>query len=609
LEQLIEGEMKRLVSTRLGRFGTTKEIDMRHGLLVSIALTLICLPAMAAAGRAATSGDNPWPSLEAQLARDRVPAGSALARLIAENQDLQLLRPAEAHDKMGLPPWLRVLWRKQHPDGVFLAGDPMGGYPLILKELHEWMVLHPDLQPGETAVAADSFAEKGVVVGPDHRLSEEDLATRAESDIRVNYWDPSLIVSSSNNLFKGQMSMYYSSDQGATWGSTLLPLGNDTFQSDPAVDWTSDGTAWTTFIGVAVDGNNVTLRLRSMRSSDGGASWTPDADVSGGQTESDKEMMWTDHSQSSPFKDHVYDIWHNGQAVFMNRHTGPGAGGAWGSPIQVSGSETKGTGIGADVKTNSAGQVFAFWPDTGSRKIYLVRSLDGGTTYSKPITVASLFDEFDIAIPAQAQRAALVYVTAGAFLNGRKSDVYAAWTDLNGTKGCNTPFNDPNTNVTSLCKSRIWFAKSTNGGLKWSRPVMLNNPPTLNDQFNPWMVVDETTGGLGIIFYDTAGEDRTFVNVWYMSSFTEGSTWSAPVKLTSQSSSATDLAGGAFQFGDYNSMSGIAGTFFPTWSDRREGLISQIWTVQINNTKSLTCSAADQDRWFVDAVSISSCTQ
>jgi len=320
-------------------------------------------------------------------------------------------------------------------------------------------------------------------------------------------------------------------------------------------------------------------------------------------------MMWTDHSERSQFKDHIYVIWHNGAQVFMNRHTGPGADGAWGDPVQVSGAETKGTGIGSDVKTNSAGHVFALWPDTGSRQIFFVRSLDGGHSYSKPVPIAKLFDSFAILIPAQSIRASLIYVTAGAFLNGRKSSVYAAWMDLNGVKGCTTPFDDPVNNATSHCKSRIWFSKSTNGGTRWSKDAMVNNAPGFSDQFNPWMVVDETTGGIGLIYYDTVGEDRTFVNVWYTSSFNEGATWSAPVKLTSVASSATESAGGSFQFGDYNSLSGIAGTFFPTWSDRRAGLISQIWTVRIDNTKSLTCKPEDADRWFVDAVSVSSCTR
>src|SRR4051812_18765664 len=580
---------------------------MRRPLLLSLALTLSCLPSLPVAAAAASSGGGRWPSLAAQLANDQVPPGSALARLIAENQDLQLLHPAEAHDKMGLPPWLRVLWRRQHPEAEFHAGDPTGGYPLMLKEVYEWMLGHPDLQPGDSVRGGGAVEEKGIDAGPDHRLSDEDFGTRAESDIRVNYWDPSRIVSSSNNLFKGRMSMYYSSDQGATWGSTLLPLtGHDSFQSDPAVDWTSDGTAWTTFIGVAED-PAIELKLRSFRSDDGGAHWTPDGDVSGDQVDADKQMMWTDHSERSPFKDHIYVIWHNEDEVFINRHTGSGPDGAWGDPHRLSSFETKGTGIGSDVKTNSAGHVFALWPDTGSRQIYISRSLDGGATYSKPVSVAKLFDSFVISIPAQSRRDSLIYVTAGAFLNGKKSNVYAAWMDLSGAKGCATPFDDPFNNVGSLCKTRIWFAKSTNGGVKWAKPKMINNPPTLNDQFNPWMVVDEATGGLSIIYYDTAGEDRTFVNVWYTSSFNEGATWSAPVKLTSQPSTATSAIGSGFQFGDYNGLSGIAGTFFPCWTDRREGLTDQIWTAQIDDHKSLTCSAADENRWFLDAVSVSSC--
>lgn len=577
---------------------------MRPHLLLSLALTLICLPAAAATAPSVNGAR--WPSLEEQLARDRVPAGSALARLIADNQELDLLRPAEAHDKMGLPPWLRVLWRKQHPEGEYLASDPTGGYPLILKEFHEWMVEHPDLQPDMDEPDAGHAQEKASGSGADKRVSDSGFGTRAESDIRVNYWDPSRIVASSNNLFRGRMDMYSSGDGGATWSSTLLQLTeSDSFQSDPAVEWTSDGTAWTSFIGITRAVSSLELRLRAFRSSDGGAHWVPDGDVSGNQTLADKQMMWTDHSDRSPFKDQIYVIWHNGRPVFMSRRTGPN--GAWGNPIQVSGAETTGTGIGSDVKTNAAGHVFGFWPDTGSRKIYFVRSLNGGASYSKPTVLAKLFNSFVIQLPAQSRRSALLYVTGGAFLNGKKSNVYAAWMDLTGVNGCSTPFDDPRENVGSACKSRIWFAKSTNGGLKWSKPKMLNNPSTRNDQFNPWMVVDETTGALGIIYYDTAGEDRTRVNLWYQSSFDEGNTWSAPLRLTSASSSTTDPSATDFQFGDYNGLSGIAGTFFPVWTDRRDDGIESIWSVQIDDHKGLVCKEGSGD--FLDAIAVSVCGQ
>jgi hypothetical protein len=95
-------------------------------------------------------GERAWPSVEEQLADDRIAPGSSLERLIRENQDLHLLRPEEASDRIGLPLWLRVYWRKQHPELTYSADDPTGGYPRALKNLYAWMLANPDLpaRPG-----------------------------------------------------------------------------------------------------------------------------------------------------------------------------------------------------------------------------------------------------------------------------------------------------------------------------------------------------------------------------------------------------------------------------------------------------------------------------
>jgi hypothetical protein len=86
-----------------------------------------------------------WPSVESQLADAQIPASSPLEQLIRENQDFHLLRPEEASDRIGLPPWLRVYWRKKHPGLTYSADDPTGGYPRALKNLHAWMIANPDL--------------------------------------------------------------------------------------------------------------------------------------------------------------------------------------------------------------------------------------------------------------------------------------------------------------------------------------------------------------------------------------------------------------------------------------------------------------------------------
>ncbi len=85
-----------------------------------------------------------WPSLENQLNEAKVLNGSALEKLIKSNQDFHMLRPEEANDKIGLALWLRVYWRKNHPEGKYAANDPSGGYPRALHKLHSWMIYNQD---------------------------------------------------------------------------------------------------------------------------------------------------------------------------------------------------------------------------------------------------------------------------------------------------------------------------------------------------------------------------------------------------------------------------------------------------------------------------------
>jgi len=89
-----------------------------------------------------------WTSVEEQLATAKVQKGSALETLIRNNQDFHMLRPEEAHDTLEIPLWLRVHWRKAHPEGNYSAQDPSGGYPRVLKRMHAWMLSNPDLKRG-----------------------------------------------------------------------------------------------------------------------------------------------------------------------------------------------------------------------------------------------------------------------------------------------------------------------------------------------------------------------------------------------------------------------------------------------------------------------------
>ncbi|MCE7958673.1 MAG: hypothetical protein DYH06_12160 [Acidobacteria bacterium ACB2] len=580
-----------------------------HRRAITIAVVALFLVGFAGTVLAVAPGDAErpaWPTLADQIAKAKAPRGSALAKLIAENQEFdKYLRPDEAAKSTIVPAWLKVWYRKGHPEASYSADDPTGGYPHVLKEILEWMETHPDLRPGyyeadrqpgwdpqpegEEGIppSAREGAEPDATVGTNLRVSGSSTARRSESDIRVNYWNPQYIISASNNIGgTGFQAQFWSTDGGATWGQTTLPNPlSDEMNSDPTVDWTSDGTAWSTTMGII--GN--TLKIRSFRSTDKGATWTYDATVSGSQTNTDKQMMWVDHSATSAYKDNIYVIWHNGNPVYMNRRNSSG----WlATPVQVSGTQTTGTGIGGDVRTNSAGDVFGFWPDTGSRGLYVVKSTNGGTSYGAAVKIATSYDSYDIGVPSFNSRRILIYVSGGAYKNGTKDNVYATWTDLSGETGCTSASNEPGSSTTSACKTRIWFARSTNGGTSWLAPVKINNQSSLNDQFNQWFVVDESTGRLAVMYYDTVADStRKKTDVYYQTSTDDGATWSAATKVTTAMTDETvSGADSGNQYGDYNSLSGIAGSFFPSWTDRRNNASEEIWTAKISESTTPTYS-------------------
>ncbi len=198
--------------------------------------------------------------------------------------------------------------------------------------------------------------------------------------------------------------------------------------------------------------------------------------------------------------------------------------------------------------------------------------------------IGSTFGSFEIGVPSFNTRKLLIYVSAGAYRTPTKDLVYATWADLTGAAGCTST--GPGTNVASTCKTRIWFSRSINGGTTWSTPVMINNQASLNDQFNQWLVVDETTGALEIMYYDTVADPgRKKVDVWMQSSFDDGVTWTPAVKVTSAQTDETSAGSNTGnQFGDYNGLSGYAGIFFPSWTDRRSNAREEIWTARVTDS-------------------------
>ena len=202
----------------------------------------------------------------------------------------------------------------------------------------------------------------------------------------------------------------------------------------------------------------------------------------------------------------------------------------------------------------------------GSRNIYLAKSTDGGSTFGSPITVAAIkASSRKLSIPAETSgRKSRVYVSSAVYRTATKDLAFVVWADLSGESGC-TSGSGPGTDATSSCKTRIWFTRSTDGGATWATPSMLNNQSGKNDQAFPRIAVDETDGGLMVVYYDTVDNSaRLKTELFMQTSQDDGVGWSATTKVSSGQTDETSAGvDSGNQYGDYIGLHGHAGAFFP----------------------------------------------
>jgi hypothetical protein len=495
-----------------------------------------------------------------------IPAGTKLAAL-AQNYQRRLTRiPAgDLEDQAPYPLWFRAYLRENFPE------LPVRGryqYPRVAAQILEWMMAHPDLEappPAPTRGASRSAAAAHTVnVGANINLTNLD-ERNSESFIAVDYADPQFLVAAANNISgSGRQKQFWSSDAGATWSSTELPLAaGAAFNSDPAVAWTTDATAWAATLGINNLGTAVQVQV--YKSEDRGATWSFVKTVSSGNN-NDKELMWIDTYSTSPHKDNIYLAWDvPGGGMRFARSTDKGA--TWSAVVNLSDDSA----IGAHLATGPAGELYVAWPDVASRQIRIRKSTDGGATFAPLKTIATTNDAFEISIPAMCQRKALIYVSVAVDRSGgpRSGWVYAAWADRNGSAA------DPGCDgITSTSNANIYFSRSADGGNTWSPPAIVHTNPARTDQFNPWMDVDPEQGAIHVIFYDTRDDaGRQKANVYYVRSDDGGDTWVDETRVTSaatdETASPADLGN---QYGDYNGLVAYRSVAHPVWTDRRAGV-------------------------------------
>ena len=483
-------------------------------------------------------------------------------------RDLEALAPNEAELRVPIPAFFRVRMRQAWPE---LQRSGPAQYPRHAPEIFRAMFggflvdgrVYRDVKRtsrGYAVVLENGVAPGSEVPDPDAISGEVRVSSPnggAESAIKVHPTDTNRMIAGTNGPVVGQ-TMYYSTNGGVSWTSSLLPQGGT--GGDPAVDWSSDGTyAYATTLGNC---NFNGCQVWFYRSNDGGVTWTGLESGTPGDPRreltnngSDKEFLHVDKHPGSPFKDRVYVCWHDANVQKF------AVSGDFGNTFAVQsfpGGSAE-LGIGSDITTGKNGEVYYLWPAFNSRTIRMKKSVNGGSTFASSVVVASTQASFIFPIPSIETREAFVYVSADTDrTNGTYGgSVYATWTDSTAPTS-----NNPATN-----HARIQVAYSRDGGATWnvSTPHETADANTV-DRWHPALAVGPD-GVVHVVYYDTRrASDRAAVDFFYAYSTDGAVTWSAPQRVTSVVSK--NIANG-FEFGDYNGLDMVLDALVAVFTDNR----------------------------------------
>jgi hypothetical protein len=190
-----------------------------------------------------------------------------------------------------------------------------------------------------------------------------------------------------------------------------------------------------------------------------------------------------------------------------------------------------------------------------TNQMYFAKTTDGGQTWTPAIPVGAPFTPIPSNYPGQQFRNLSIPMMAVA-PNG---DLYATWSQYEAAPDVANDEDDSQADVV--------FVKSTDGGVTWSSPAVVNQDKSNADQFQPQIAISPQ-GEVNIAYFDRRNDKRTleggqvthsgnyFVDEYLSRSTDGGATWK-DTRLSHEMSdpelNAPVSPSGLF-FGDYQGM-------------------------------------------------------
>ncbi|MFC2102157.1 T9SS type A sorting domain-containing protein [Bacteroidota bacterium] len=439
-------------------------------------------------------------------------------------------------------------------------------------EVNPWRLI-PKAIPGSSTIQADGMF---VQDSPDVAVTASGATTQSENSIFIDPEDESILLNSNNSSdWNGSYAQnlygcdrFWSFDAASTWGGSIFGVGQVN-NGDPA---TAIGRNGWYYVGKINNGRGQSVAYSTNQ----GQSWTdvPVAQVSGGFGDLlDKNHLWIDNSEGSPYQGNLYAAWScyvdgspNENQIEIARSTNQGI--SWSIPIGISEHVNAGKhNQGVNIQTGPNGEVYAAWIiyDTwpsDETAIGFAKSLDGGETWVPGNRIITDIKGIRASGTSKDMRVASFPVMTVDLSNGpNQGNLYIVWANI-GEPGINT-----GTDID------IYMIRSTNLGDTWSTPVRVNQDPSgLGKQhFLPWITCDPTNGNLCAIYYDDRDVDTAMLETWVSYSYDAGNSWT-DFKVSDVAFTPLPIPGmAADYFGDYIGIQALNMKVYPIWTDNRAG--------------------------------------
>jgi hypothetical protein len=424
------------------------------------------------------------------------------------------------------------------------------------------------------------FGVADATVGPNYRVLPGNT-TQSELSIDVHPTNSNIVFGSSNatnwpvTTLYGT-GVYWTLDGGASWtGFDNPPFGSNS--GDPVSVIGQDGRFYENYI-------NNAYGLSASVSTNSGVTWTTQVVTPNPGSLADKNHFMVDKTASSPYVNRSYCAWTefggslDGE-VALRYSTNFGS--TWSAKINVSGTLTplgSAFGQGANVQTGPNGELYvtyaiydAQWTD-GEDGIGFSKSTDGGTTW----THVRAYNQVNFGIRGNLSSKNAIRVSSFPSMAVDRSggphngNIYITWPQEDVAPAGTDP--------------DIVLVKSTDNGVTWTAPIRVNDDALNNgkDQYYPWCTVDQSTGQLMLIFYDSRDVPNSQAEVFMATSLDGGNTF-ANFKVSDQPHTPTPISGLAGGYaGDYIGIAALDDIAYPFWADNRLGSDHyQAWTASV----------------------------